>query len=106
MAADLRSTSFDRTRIPARFHRAYSDLRSVPRFYFTISGRYQLDITESAGSGVMTLSQPAPPAFKESARRAQAGFYITHLSATDFNRFRQRSTPLLPKQIKRFIEPV
>jgi hypothetical protein len=29
---------------------------------------------------------------------------LTALTTTEFNRFTQESTPLLPKQVKRFIE--
>jgi hypothetical protein len=37
-------------------------------------------------------------------RRRKVRSGDTPTTATDFNKFRQKSTPLLPKRIKRFIE--
>lgn len=39
-------------------------------------GLFRIDVTEGPGSGVRILNQPAPPAFKESARCAEQNLYV------------------------------
>src|SRR5439155_4893919 len=39
------------------------------------SGLYRIEVTEGPGSGVRILNRPAPPAFAESVRYAEANLY-------------------------------
>ena len=39
------------------------------------SGLYRIEVTENSGSGVRILNRPAPPAFTESVKYAEANLY-------------------------------